>query len=142
MAEEMSRMVCLGILTGISVTDIRIRKIPMAVLIIGNAGAALFQIIFRTEDLMVIAGGMGIGLFFFLVSKITEESIGYGDCFGILGLGIYLGLWKLLEVLAGTFFLLLSGSIIVLCKKRMSKKCTLPFFPFLAAGYLIWMIIG
>lgn len=142
MTEEISRMVCLGILMWISVTDIKIRKIPMTVLVIGNAGAVIFQIIFRTEDLMIIVGGMVIGLFFFLASKITEESIGYGDCFGILGLGIYLGLWKLLEVLAGTFFLLLLGSVVVLCKEKMSRKCTLPFFPFLAAGYLIWMIIG
>lgn len=138
---EISRFVCLGILAGMSVMDIKVRKIPILMLVTGIVAAIIYQVVFRTENLMIVIGGMAIGVFFFLVSMITGENIGYGDCFGILGLGIYLGIWKLLEVLAGTFFLLTCGAMVALLRKKMSKKCALPFFPFLAAGYLLWIIL-
>ena len=138
---EISRFVCFGILAGMSVMDIKVRKIPVLLLVTAIVAAIIYQVLFRTENLMIVIGGMVISVFFFFVSMITEESIGYGDCFGILGLGIYLGLWKLLEVLAGTFFLLICGAMVELFRKKMSRKCALPFFPFLAAGYLLWMIL-
>lgn len=138
---EISRFIYFGILVGMSVMDIKDRKIPVLMLVTAIVAAIIYQVLFRTENLLIVIGGMAISVFFFFVSMITGESIGYGDCFGILGLSIYLGLWKLLEVLAGTFFLLVCGAMAVLFRKKMSRKGALPFFPFLAAGYLLWIIL-
>ena len=88
-------------------------------------------------DLRMLLGGTGVGAVFLLVSRMTGEGVGYGDSWLILILGIYLGMWKLLEVLAGTCLLLAVTSVICLTVKRMSRRCTLPFVPFLAAGYLL-----
>lgn len=137
-----SRGICLVILAILSVIDFRYRKVPIQVLVIGNVGAAVYQLVTGSIDVCLILAGAGIGAVFFLVSRVTEEGIGYGDSFGILGLGIFLGIWQLLSVLAGTFLLLLIIIIPVLCIKHMSRKCSLPFFPFLTGGYLAWILAG
>lgn len=63
--------------------------------------------------------------------------MGYGDSWAILILGIFLGLWGVLEVLAAAFLLLTLVSVVLLARKRMSRRLSVPFYPFLAAGYLI-----
>ena len=72
-----------------------------------------------------------------LVSKVTREGFGYGDSWAILALGIYLGLWGVLDVLVGTFCFLAVAALVCLTAKKMSRKHTIPFIPFLAAGYLL-----
>lgn len=133
-------MICMGVLMAAAVTDIRYRRIPVWILILGNVSAIIYQLLWHREDLLLLAGGVMVGGLFFLLSKVTEESIGYADSWGILCLGIYLGLWKLIEVLAGAFFLLALGAIIVLIRKKMKRKTALPFYPFLTAGYVLWMV--
>ena len=83
------------------------------------------------------AGGAGVGILFLLVSKVTREGFGYGDSWAILALGIYLGLWGVLDVLVGTFCFLAVAALVCLTAKKMSRKHTIPFIPFLAAGYLL-----
>lgn len=139
---EVSRIMCLGALTGLSVVDILYRKIPGEILALGMVGALAYHLVARETDPWILAGGAGVGLLFLLVSRITREGIGYGDSWAVLDLGLYLGLWKLLEVLAGTFFLLFAASVAALARKRMSRKSTLPFFPFLASGYLMVLLGG
>lgn len=137
---EIDLIMCLGILIIVSVIDIKYRKIPVQVLAAMSAGAFLGQCLCRREDIILIAGGIATGAVFLLVSRVTEEGVGYGDSLGILSLGIYTGLWNLLEILAGAFFLLALCAVIVLVRKRMSRKHSLPFYPFLTAAYIFWMI--
>lgn len=139
---EVSHMVCMGILIMASVIDIRQRNIPVGMLAAADTGALVYQAVFQKEDVILVAGGAAAGIVMLAVSRLTKEGIGYGDSLGILGLGIYLGLWGLLEVLAGAFFLLALGAAFVLAKKRMSRKSMLPFYPFLAVSYLLCQIGG
>lgn len=132
-----SRMVCMGMLAGLSLADIYKRRIPTKYLIIGSLLAVGYQILIGREDILLILGGTGVGMLFLLVSRITGESLGYGDSLAILILGIYLGLWELLAVLAGAFFLLAVFSAAGLTVRKMSRKLSIPFFPFLSAGYLM-----
>ena len=137
-----SGMICLLILFVIAVWDIRVRMVPEYMLIIGAVGSVIHHLIYRNMDVWAIAGGIMVGGVFLLVSKLTEEGIGYGDSWVILILGIYLGVYNLLIVLSIAFFLLLCVSILVLWKKKMSRKYTLAFLPFLAAGYLCLLLTG
>ena len=120
---EISRMICFGILAGMSVLDIASRKVPV-------------------KALLILAAGAAVGVLFIFMSKVTKEGIGYGDSLGIFVLGMYLGVWSLLEVLSGAFFLLAISAAVLLAGKRMSRKCALPFYPFLTIGYALWMIGG
>ena len=137
-----SRVISMGILTGASIADIHSRKIPVYILISGNLMALGYQIFIGKDNIWLILGGTGIGLLFLLISRITREGMGYGDSWSILILGIYLGVWKLLEVLSTAFMLLGAAAVICLVGKKMSRKYRLPFLPFLAAGYLCSILAG
>ncbi|HIW83578.1 MAG TPA: prepilin peptidase [Candidatus Dorea gallistercoris] len=139
---EVGRVMCLGVLAGLAVTDICWRRIPAEIFVMGTIGILVYQACSRETDPILLLGGAGVGLIFFVIGKATSQGIGYGDCWGILVLGLYLGLWKLLEVLAGAFLLLLGAVMVLLVKRRMRSKCTLPFFPFLTGGYLMGMMMG
>ena len=73
----------------------------------------------------------------------------------ILLLGIYLGIWKLLIVLSGAFFLLTLAAVVLLSyysirgkgmaqgtvgMKKISRKYALPFYPFLTCGYILYLV--
>lgn len=135
---EVDRIVCLGILAVVSVIDIKYKKIPMEILIAANIGALVYRL-YQGENAVLAAGGAAAGAVFLIISRVTREGVGYGDSLGILGLGIYVGLWGLLEILAGAFFLLALCAVVVLAGKKMSRKCTLPFYPFLLAAYIMWI---
>ena len=137
-----SQMICMGILISLSIVDIYFRKIPTDILVMATISAVIYQIIERNMDLWLIAGGAGMGMLFFLFSKITREGFGYGDSWAIFILGIYLGLWNLVEVLVGAFFLVFVVSVVGLTVRKMSRRYKLPFFPFLAAGYLANILVG
>ena len=139
---EISQVFCMGILLSLSVIDIHFRRIPVDILVMASIAALVSQGITRQADLWMAAGGAGVGILFLLVSKVTREGFGYGDSWAILALGIYLGLWGVLDVLAGTFCLLAAASLICLTAKKMSRKHTIPFIPFLAAGYLLSVLTG
>ena len=129
-----SRIVAMVILTGLSFMDYKIRKVPRDVLLLCMAGTVLYQAVTQNIDWMVSLGGGLIGM-------ITREAIGYGDSLAILILGIYLGVWGLLEVLATSFFIL--GILALGCVTlRRKKSLAFPFYPFLTVGYLFGVCIG
>lgn len=139
-----SRVFCIGILIGLSVLDICVRKISVHSLAVINLAALGYQLcqLYRGKvDLILLAGGIGVGALFLIVSRVTEEGIGYGDSWAVLILGIYLGIWELLETLAGAFLLLAAFSAVCMVVKKMSGKVRIPFLPFLAAGYLVQRIL-
>ena len=127
------------ILSGI---DIKKRAIPKAMLYVSGASSVLYHLVERKTEWILLIGGAGVGAAFLLFSKITKEGIGYGDSWGILILGSFLGFWKVLTVLAITFFLLLCVLMPLMWIKKMNRKTTLPFFPFLTAGYLFFLFMG
>ena len=98
-----SKVLAMAVLTGLSVMDYRIRKVPRDVLLLCMAGVIIYQVLTGNVDWKLsVAGGLS-GILFLWISKITNEAIGYGDSLAILILGIYLGIWGLLEVLMTAF---------------------------------------
>ncbi len=138
----MSESICLIILLIASVWDVQRREIPACM--IGGSGilSVMDCGLGKGRDLLLITGGIFVGVFFLIISKVTEEGMGYGDSLMILVLGSFLGFWNLLFVLSISFFLLLCILIPVLWMNKMSRNCTLPFLPFLTGGYLCLLFIG
>ena len=114
-----SKVLAMAVLTGLSVMDYRIRKVPRDVLLLCMAGVIIYQVLMGNVDWKLsVAGGLS-GILFLWISKITNEAIGYGDSLAILILGIYLGIWGLLEVLMTAFFILgIIGLICVVIKRK------------------------
>ena len=114
-----SKVLAMAVLTGLSVMDYRIRKVPRDILLLCMAGVIIYQVLTGNVDWKLsVAGGLS-GILFLWISKITNEAIGYGDSLAILILGIYLGIWGLLEVLMTAFFILgIIGLICVVIKRK------------------------
>ena len=137
-----SKVLAMAVLTGLSVMDYRIRKVPRDVLLLCMAGVIIYQVLTGNVDWKLsVAGGLS-GILFLWISKITNEAIGYGDSLAILILGIYLGIWGLLEVLMTAFFILGIIGLICVVIKRKKKGLAFPFYPFLTVGYLLGVCIG
>ena len=86
-------------------------------------------------------GGIGIGILFFIVSKVTKEAIGYGDSWLILLLGLYLGASKVLQLLFAASLGAAVVSLFYLWKYHWKRNATLPFVPFLVLAYLGVMFV-
>ena len=139
---RMVDIVVLLILTGLSVSDIRNKKVSRRVLTLWGILTVIWKIVdfYRLrvflENLVGICAGIGVGVLFLLVSKVTEEAIGYGDSVAIMILGGYLGFWKVVGVLAAAFFISGVCSVILAFRGRVK---TMPFFPFLTLGYILML---
>ena len=144
---RMVDIVVLLILTGLSVSDIRNKKVSRKVLTLWGILTVFWKIVdfyqirvflekMNVDDLAGICAGIGVGVLFLFVSKVTEEAIGYGDSVAIMILGGYLGFWKVVGVLAAAFFTSGVCSVILAFRGRVK---TMPFFPFLTLGYILML---
>lgn len=123
-----------------TVCDLIKRELSVVYLISGTIFAMFYQIFNHKKMWYVSVGGVVIGILFLLLSKYTEEQIGYGDSWMILNLGIYLGIWKLVCLLGVVFgFSFLFSCAGILCRK-LTRHTRIPFYPFLMAGYIGVMI--
>ena len=100
---RMVDIVVLLILTWLSVSDIRNKKVSRKVLTLWGILTVFWKIVdfyqirvflekmeqTNVDDLAGICAGIGVGVLFLLVSKVTEEAIGYGDSVAIMILGGY-----------------------------------------------------
>ena len=143
---RMVDIVVLLILTGLSVSDIRNKKVSRKVLTLWGILTVIWKIVdfyqirvflekmeqTNVDDL----AGIGVGVLSLLVSKVTEEAIGYGDSVAIMILGGYLGFWKVVEVLAAAIFTSGVCSVILAFRGRVK---TMPFVPFLTLGYILML---
>lgn len=119
-----------------AVCDLWKQKIPVIYLLTG-AGVAIVEAIVQCEKIWEIkVGGAGIGVIFLLIAKFTKEQIGYGDGWMVLILGIYLGIWELLQLLCVGFALCFVLSCVGIACKKMTRRTRIPFYPFLLAGYI------
>ena len=84
------------------------------------AGSVIYQVVTRDVEWRLSVAGGFVGAGFLIMSRLTRETIGYGDSLAILILGIYLGIWSLLVVLVTSFFILAVIALICLCG---SKEC-------------------
>lgn len=128
--------ICFASLSGLAWIDVKKKEIPVLGIVGGFIASVGYQLFTRKVDIWLVIGGALLGGGFLLLSWITKEGIGYGDSLGILILGIYLGMWKLAELLSAAFFLLFFAAMVLFFKKKNSAKYGIPFYPFLAAAYL------
>lgn len=131
------RIVCFGFLAGFTVSDIRFRKVSTSWLAMGGVMAAVYCLVFQREQWILSAMGLLTGALFILISRLTGEGIGYGDSIMISILGLYLGIWSLLEMLVITWCLVAIAAMIILVKKKYARKAAIPLMPFIMMGYVV-----
>lgn len=96
----------------------------------------VLRIVLVEDTVWSTLGGIAIGAVFFLISKCSKESVGYGDCFLILLLGIFVGGRTLVEIVLVAMLLTGLFSIGVCMVRGWKKNHTIPFAPFLTLAYI------
>lgn len=116
--------------------DFKEKKVTFALLIVG--GIILPVVFLSIVDLSIISrvGGLVIGGFILLLSKLTRGQIGIGDGIIICITGVCMGFKNNLSFLLwGLSFAALASLLLILFKKA-GRKETIPFIPFLFLAYL------
>lgn len=121
--------------------DIRTKKIPVLLLILGAAGVcigALFpsSIVVRERLIGMIPGGL-----LFLVG-ILWHPIGTGDSVLILLAGFGLGFRTLCFFLMVSLLCLFPIALVLVVVRKIGRKDTIPFYPFAAVGMIISLLLG
>ena len=125
----------------LSVMDIRKRKLSLIFLVSGLLLSAAACLTGRDNTWFQILGGAAVGSVFIIISRVTEESFGYGDSILILIMGSFLGFWNLIYVLMAAFSLAAVMSVFLLISRKFNRKSSFPFVPFLAAAYIGGVIL-
>ena len=85
--------------------------------------------------------GLVPGLLWFLLARVTGESVGYGDAWVLLAVGIVLGGSDTLLMCTAAVFLAGIIALVLLVFFHKNRKYQMPFLPFLMAGYLCVCVI-
>ena len=126
-----------GWLLFLSIWDIKRKELPRLFLGAWTFVLLLWRAWGQQMEAVLWLGGLALGLGFLLISRVSREELGYGDSIGIMNLGIYLGVWNLLELLFLAFSLIFLFSLALLLFRRKSRKMRLPLYPFFFLGYLL-----
>lgn len=123
-----------------SAQDIREKKISVKILVLFGA---LFLIeSFALEEISweMRAQNMLPGIMAFMAAFLTKEQIGYGDAACLAVLGIVVSADILWSAIMSGLLLLSVCSMVLLLRKKVKRKTTLPFIPFLTVG-MLWQTI-
>lgn len=126
----------------LAVMDIRRKKIHLLFLLSGFVFVPAGSLCGRNISWILIAAGGAAGVLFLLLSRITRESLGYGDSILILINGCFIGFWNLMYVLVAAFSMSAIFSVIMMSTGKFSRKTSFPFVPFLTASYIGGILIA
>ena len=87
-----------GYMTILAIMDIKWKQISLALLLSGLIFVAAGLFCSRNISIFLPAAGAAVGIVFIIISRVTEESFGYGDSILILIMGGFLGLWNILSL--------------------------------------------
>ena len=132
---EVIEVLMIGALLIVSWGDWK-KKVISVRMLVGMTILASLKAMFFTETILEVVLGLGIGVGFLLISRLTQEQIGYGDSWLILILGMYVGSGKLITLLLVASFGAALFSFIFCMVHRWNRNFTIPFVPFLAAAYV------
>ena len=123
----------------ISVMDIRSRRVPIWILLLGG-GAALAvlvdQFVRGTMDYFEVFTGIRPGMVLLLIAFTTKKA-GYGDGTVLLLVGMVSGGSKSLWIFCISLFLISICSVILLFCHKVKRNSEIPYLPFLTIAWLL-----
>ncbi len=131
-----------------AVNDIRKKEIHLGITaIVGVILAARQLYLVFQGEMSAVSAFLGIltGIFLIVVSVATEGQIGIGDGLLFVICGLFFSLYETGVLLLISLFLTAAVSGIMIVIKRAGKKDTIPFAPFVLAGYgvmCLWKLAG
>lgn len=139
----MGYIVCIIVLVFLligTIQDIR-RKSVSTWIFIFFLPAILFQYLqgdkVKIWDILL---GIGVGVVFLLISKITADQLGRGDAYAMIFFGSLFGGFFLLKMLCYVFLITFVYTLILLIFRKAKKHTTIPLYPFMLVGYVCMII--
>lgn len=126
-------------LMGISIMDIRSRRVPIWMFVLGGGvvlAILMDQITNGAIEYVDVFTGMLPGVVLLLIAFATKKA-GYGDGIAILFVGMVLGGGKSLWVFCISLFLISIYSAILLLLRIVRRNSEIPYLPFLSAAWLL-----
>lgn len=113
----------------------------IVILALLDSGVSQFADMENLSGLSMAVGALP-GLLLLWMGRMSGGAIGTADGIVVLGLGIYMGIWKIMSILSIAFLGTLGVSGILLIVLNKSKNYEIPFIPFLVAGMAGSMLWG
>lgn len=120
--------------------DVKEKKVSVWLAGVFALLAAAFHMFLEKGDIRWAAGALP-GFFLLWLAWVSQQAVGYGDGCVLTVIGLYLGFAAGTGILMTGLLMMCPVSLGVLLWKK-DRKRTLPFVPFLLAGYLIWLMGG
>ena len=140
MAEKTLLLFLGALLLICAIQDLFKKRVYLWIIGIGMVLTFLCLPFLKERSVIDCIGGLAVGLTTMLISKITAGKIGMGDGIILCITGVGLGFWNNLELFGVALFLAAVLSIILIIFRVVDRKKSIPFIPFLFAGYLIIVI--
>lgn len=135
---------------GAALTDLDSRTIPNLFSIIELSGAGivlLMQLIVQKDEAIawLLSGLIGAAvtfLFLILVRKIAKGGLGFGDIKLLTGMALLIGIYGAIYVMIFAEVSALIVAIVLLIRKKITMRGTVPFAPFFLIGFVITVVLG
>lgn len=148
---QCKRMSCMALLFVAAATDYRRQIIPNPLILSGlgfRIVLLLAEAVFERDILAAtlfseLIGAVGIFIVCMVFLLIMRNSIGMGDIKLFMVMGLYLGLYSMIDAIMSSLILAFIGAVILLLMHKKGKKDSLPFAPAVLAGtYLSVFLTG
>lgn len=140
MVEVGMKIVMGAMLFACGIQDIYKKKIALWIVAVGAVFIGICIPFSETFSLWDRIGGMAVGVVVVLISIATAGKIGLGDGLILCVTGLGLGFWGNMELFAVSLFAAAVISIILLILRIADRKKSIPFVPFLMAGYIVLLV--
>ncbi len=124
-----------GWLLAAGIMDIRTRRVPVWMLVLGGALAMWAALSRQSGYFEMLKGILPGGLL--LLTALATKKAGYGDGIVLAWLGLALGGDRSLLLSGLGLFLTSLCAMVLLALRRVRRDTGLPFLPFLAAAWLL-----
>ena len=131
-----SQIGLLAFLAAAAFIDLRSRSLGLIMLCVSFTAGFLLQTVRGELSLWELLGGAALGAACAVISFLSRQAIGYGDSFAIGVCGAWLGLYEGIFLLLCSFLVMAVFGIFLLALRKARPKDSLPFIPFLLAGYI------
>lgn len=121
--------------------DLRERKIRIIPVVFIMILGGVFQVFLMNEQWNIIIRGGIPGAISFMISKLSNECIGKGDCLLILCIGVLKGYSFCIHFVLISCIMIFLYSCYMMIRGRLHRKSQVPCVPFLTIGYIgAWLL--
>lgn len=120
-----------------AVADIKKQEISVWLFVILGIAAIVGCVTCEEQRGYMIVVSMLPGVLLMILAKVTEQSIGYGDGMILAEIGLAAGVGKCMLILAAALAMAGIFSLGVIVIKKVDKKYTIPFVPFITVAYVV-----